>query len=621
MARPLKRMHGAGRLKEMSIALANTIPMLPLLRAAQRRVRHWQHRVADYLRGESAEFYFDLTNAVEVNAELQARGVRPLTIDADEALDQPARYILANLVCNPAVRRHFPTALSGAADGGFLTYLQLGLNSAAAGRVADCLRNPPDQTAARVLEVREDLRSLYPFAATPRQRRQFLAWLLAHGRRELGIEPESALWHLIKLDETCDRGLIPAYLTNPQWQADVPNALDRRGWPGFIRYLAARYGIRGRWLRRARWRPVKPDTARGGVNVIGHYRYISGLQEACKGVAAALERQRLTVARRDLPVNFPADWRDRERYQSLEWFDTTIYVAAANTFPSEYCRRSGLHFRDGVYRIGVWYWEVDRLPPEWRGELGWANEVWAPTRFLAEAFRRSVSVPVLPMLPGLELPAFKPKPRSYFNLPDNRFLVLFSFDMGSVMERKNPLGLIEAFRRAFHPDDRAHLCIKVSRGNCDPANMAKLTQACRDTGATLLDRVLPREDLLALLGTADCYASLHRAEGLGLGMAESMLLGKPVIGTAYSGNLDFMTDQNSFLVQHSLVAIPEVGPYPPGCQWAEPDIDHSASLLRRVRFDSDAAAIAERGQREVAKLLSVEAAGQRMLARLWEIGR
>ena len=86
------------------------------------------------------------------------------------------------------------------------------------------------------------------------------------------------------------------------------------------------------------------------------------------------------------------------------------------------------------------------------------------------------------------------------------------------------------------------------------------------------DGVLAPGHLGASWRMADCYVSLHRSEGLGLTMAESMVLGKPVIATAYSGNLDFMTEENSFLVPYSWTEVPRgAGPYPAGARWAEPD--------------------------------------------------
>ncbi|CAN5388998.1 glycosyltransferase family 4 protein [soil metagenome] len=560
---------------------------------------------------------FDISNIEAVNAEFIAHGVEPL--HATETT--PVRFILFLAITK---RKYFPTALTDGPDGEFARWLTSQLPTMGES-FRECFLNPPGEPVKRVYEVREDLREKYPFALTPHQRREYLAWLLVHGRPDLGLTYEGILWCLLEHDETPDRGLIPTYLTQPQWQSDQPAALTATGWFAFRKYLQSRYSISSRWLKRAALPPPPfPERAESstplGVNVIGHYRYASGLQEACVGVVNALGTQHVRVMKRDLPVHHPSDWRDRERYQGLETFDTTIYVAAVNTFPKEYFRRSGLHMRRGVKRIALWYWEVDRLPDEWNDELTWADEVWAPTSFLAETYRRHVKVPVIPMLPGVRVPSFEAKPRAYFGLPSDRFAILFSFDMGSVMDRKNPLGLIAAYKQAFHSDDRVHLCIKVSRGKYHPENLARLKAACREVGATLIDDVLVREDALTLLNTADCYASLHRAEGLGLGLAECMLLGKPVVATAYSGNLDFMTPETSYLVNATTVPIIDTPPYPAGSVWAEPDITHAASQLRRLFDDRDEAkSIALRGQDHVRTLLSVEAAGRRMAERLREI--
>jgi len=185
------------------------------------------------------------------------------------------------------------------------------------------------------------------------------------------------------------------------------------------------------------------------------------------------------------------------------------------------------------------------------------------------------------------------------------------------MTRKNPLGLIEAFRRAF-PDREAALAIKVSRASSDPANRDALVAACRSVGVTLIDEVLPRGDVLALLNCADSYVSLHRSEGFGLTLAEAMLLGKPTIGTAYSGNLDFMTAETSYLVPFELVPLTEtLAPYPQGCRWAEPSVGDAAMLMRRVYENrEESRRVGEAGRDHVRKLLSIAAAGERMASRL-----
>ena len=126
-----------------------------------------------------------------------------------------------------------------------------------------------------------------------------------------------------------------------------------------------------------------------------------------------------------------------------------------------------------------------------------------------------------------------------------------------------------------------------------------------------------------MIASCDCYVSLHRSEGLGLTMGEAMYFGKPVIATAYSGNLDFMTQENSFLVPHTMVEIgPGAGPYPADKQWAEPDLDRAAELMRRVFEDPESAA--EHGRRaaeDIRRTHSPEAAAGTLKTRITQTKR
>jgi glycosyltransferase involved in cell wall biosynthesis len=267
---------------------------------------------------------------------------------------------------------------------------------------------------------------------------------------------------------------------------------------------------------------------------------------------------------------------------------------------------------------------MEQLPAAWAGRGDEVDEIWAPTRFIATALRAAFTKPVYTMLPGLELSPFDPLPKEYFGLSGDRYVFAFVFDMNSRMQRKNPLGLIRAFREAFRRDEPVDLVIKVS----PPESFYKdqwdeLRQAVDAAGVTLIDRVLTRQELLAFLHAADCYVSLHRSEGFGLTCAEAMLLGKPVVATAYSGNLDFMNPDNSYLVNYDRVTLTEdIDPYPRGAVWADPHIDHAAQQMRRV-YDQREEAVAKgrQAQAEVSQLLSLEAAGRRMAERLEAIRR
>ena len=153
--------------------------------------------------------------------------------------------------------------------------------------------------------------------------------------------------------------------------------------------------------------------------------------------------------------------------------------------------------------------------------------------------------------------------RGSLHLPDG-FLFLFAFDFFSIFERKNPLGLIRAFTRAFRAGEGPTLVIKTINGDRKLHDLEKLRAATEGRqDIIVIDEDYSAEEKNSLLGLCDCYVSLHRSEGLGLTMAEAMGLGKPVIATGYSGNLDFMTAENSYLVDYTMGAVPAGSdPYP-----------------------------------------------------------
>lgn len=497
---------------------------------------------------------------------------------------------------------------------------EAGLPPRSAPPAADPLVGEP---ALRVYELAPDLRAGVPLALTPAGREDFLRWAVFLSHSAHRVTADQALALLAHLDRLPDRGLELTYRLTPDWQQAIPEALrSADGWRRLTEFVKAKYNLRGGWIDRTTLAAFDPPPAAFGVNVVAHFDYASGLQQAAVGLVDALHRAGIPTALRDLPVFSRAD-PAVPRKLGFEEYDTTVVVAAVNTFPDEWFLRAGLPLRPGVRRIALWYWEMEEVPPEWAARLGWAHEVWAPTAFTAATFRKVVKVPVRPVLPGLELPPFKPLPRSHFGLPDDRFLFLFTFDMHSTVERKNPLGLIAAFRKAFARTEPVELVVKVSRGDGHPADLARLTAACEEAEVRLIDAVLPRGELLALMACCDCYASLHRAEGLGLGMAEAMLLGKPVVGTGYSGNLDFMSDANSYLVHAGRVACgADAFPYRAGFVWGDPDLDHAAVQLRRV-YDhpAEARAKGERAKAEVGAVLSMAAYAARVRAALAAAGQ
>jgi SAM-dependent methyltransferase len=203
--------------------------------------------------------------------------------------------------------------------------------------------------------------------------------------------------------------------------------------------------------------------------------------------------------------------------------------------------------------------------------------------------------------------------RADVGLPEDAFVFLFVFDFFSTLERKNPLGLVEAFTRAFPQPGRALLYLKSINGDRAPADLQRLREAAAGRPDIVVsDGYVPGDHLTALTALSDCYVSLHRSEGFGLTIAEAMAFGKPAIATGYSGNLAFMDEGSSYLVPYSLTALEHaVGPYPAGTVWADPDLDAAARLLQEV--EGDTAAARERGEAGRAAVLerqSVERAAE-----------
>jgi glycosyltransferase involved in cell wall biosynthesis len=245
--------------------------------------------------------------------------------------------------------------------------------------------------------------------------------------------------------------------------------------------------------------------------------------------------------------------------------------------------------------VGFWVWELPVAPSDWRAGTRFAHDAWMPTAFAANALapllpRRPLVVP-FPMAIAPPEPA--PLQRADFGLPPATVVVLVSFNLASSFERKNPLGAIAAFRAAFGDRTDRLLLLKVANPQHYPVDFARISTAVAGAANIRLEtRTLPAPDALALTAAADIVLSLHRSEGFGLVPAEAMLLGRPVVATGWSGNMQFMDAASAALVRYRLVASadPRKVYAVPGALWAEPDVGHAVELLRRLANDAPARA-------------------------------
>jgi glycosyltransferase involved in cell wall biosynthesis len=371
-------------------------------------------------------------------------------------------------------------------------------------------------------------------------------------------------------------------------------------------------------------RPADPveDTAVRGVEVAGYLTADLGLGESARQFVAALEATGAPVSTTTYSRTLSrlgTAWEDRLPAPGTR-HDTALVCVNADQL-SLFRRDAASDYFRGRYRIGLWFWELAEFPVVMREALDLLDEVWVCSEFNQAVIAAETDKPVR-VVPHPAHPPQRSTTRIAEVPDDGTFTFLFVFDHLSVYERKNPAGLVEAFCRAFPEPGRARLVIKSVNGGQREQSQEHLRYASagRDD-IVLVERYLSRAELDGLMYAADCYVSLHRSEGFGQTLAESMAMGKPVIATAYSGSLEFTRPENCLLVPYTMVSVPPgCDPYPTTAKWADPDLDEAARLMREVYGDP---ALRERlgaaAARTIAEEFSTKALAAVLDAHLTEI--
>lgn len=377
--------------------------------------------------------------------------------------------------------------------------------------------------------------------------------------------------------------------------------------------------------RKRKWSaPSTPPAP--GVNFIGPVEVVNGLGVSARGYVDALTQS-------NLQINV-VPWR--KGFEHVHHIPAIFPTADDQPITIVHLNLDMIHdarhheklplskiASDQHYRIVVPYWELSSIKPEWSSALQYFDEVWVASVFMKRAIEAVSPVPVRVLRPAIRKPLPTKMPRSYFGLAEEKFVFFYNSDASSVVRRKNPECLVDAYLAAFEPNDGAHLLLKLNYASANIPAIKKINKKISGrSDISVMGDVLPEGELQGLIQSIDCYVSPHRSEGLGLTVVEAMFAGKPVIATSFGGVEDFITEETAYVIPHTLVEIgADAAPYPAGYLWAEPDCDTLSSLLKHVFHDREAAAaMGKRGLLRVEELFSAEKTASQIEAetlRIW----
>jgi glycosyltransferase involved in cell wall biosynthesis len=372
---------------------------------------------------------------------------------------------------------------------------------------------------------------------------------------------------------------------------------------------------------------VAPGELAPGVVCIGHPSAESGIGEALRGTARALQAAQVPFSLHGLQQYTTARLEDRSMAEhESPRLGARVNLVCDGIIGADIATRAlGPAAFAGRINILRPFWELAKVPPRFQESFARYQEIWAPSEFVRAAFAEAADVPVLRIPVPVDVTPVVPVERSRFGLPGNATLFFFSFDPCSFAARKNPGALVEAFHKAFgaRVGDNVGLVIKsLDAGPHEGVLKALTSKIGGDPRIHLIEGTLSRGEMNGLLAASDAFVSLHRSEGFGFGLAEAMFLGKPAIGTDYSGNRDFLNPETGFPVPYRLVPV-KAGEYPDhdGQVWAEPDIDAAARHMAFVVEDpKEARRIALAGQAFIKAHHSPAAVGRLMRDRLATLG-
>lgn len=366
-------------------------------------------------------------------------------------------------------------------------------------------------------------------------------------------------------------------------------------------------------------RNISPD----GINLIGFIKGEIGLGQSCRLLAEAINYsgEEFTI------YNY-------EQISSMRFNDSTWDYKITNTTPYNiniiHLNPPDLALAHATldkniwnfkYNIAFWLWELEEFPDEWIKCFSFVDEIWTPSEFASNSIRKKTSLPVNTIKYSISAPIDDAYNRKYFSIPDDKFLFLCMYDSNSTINRKNPIGTIESFKKAFSKDDtNIGLVIKVNNPQQNDIDIIKKMLEGYEN-IYIIPKIMTKTEVNSLIKICDVFVSLHRAEGFGLPLAEAMFLGTPTIATNWSANTEFMNQENACMVDYNMVYLEEdYVMYKKGNKWADPNIEQAAEYMKKLYEDNNFYNdISKKAQNYIKENLNLELASKAISNRIKQI--
>lgn len=342
-------------------------------------------------------------------------------------------------------------------------------------------------------------------------------------------------------------------------------------------------------LRKANIEPYNKKRFPEGINLIGNIKGSSGLGQSARLLAYELESTKYPIDIVQHSISNKLNISDTtydEKLVNKGRYGINIFHINMHEFATAYTQL-GKEKWDEHYNIGFWLWELEVFPDDWVDCINLLDEIWTPAEFVSESIRKKTNKPVVTIPYHVTAPVKEEYDRAYFGLPTDQFLYLMLFDSGSMIERKNPMAVIDAYKKAFKGDENVGLVIKMNGYNeKDVTYLNSLLEGY--SNIHIITESFSKLEVNSLIRAVDVVVSLHRAEGFGLVLAEAMLNETPCIATNWSANTEFMNDDVACMVGYKMARIEkEIGPYIPGNYWAEANTDEAAFYMKKLYEEPD----------------------------------